>query len=84
MRGYCEFRNCQCDEYHGLDNKCLLCQHGKCWHKNIKNIKNNFISKRKSAHKPTYVFSFNGYRYLQPIIKYPLEKFCKSIYDLPA
>ena len=67
MRGHCEFNNCHCDEYHGLNDRCLLCRHGRCWHKKIRNKKyikkinniNQFISPRSSAHKPTYVFAFN-------------------------
>ena len=79
MRGHCEFNNCYCDEYHGLNDRCLLCRHGRCWHKKIrnKNLKkkinniNQFISPRLSAHKPTYVFAFNGSRVrATPVITY--------------
>lgn len=88
MRGHCEFNNCYCDEYHGLDNKCLLCKHGKCWHKIIENNTfysvNQFISTRQYAHKPTYIFAFNGYRKEEKIEEYPKENFCNSVDDLPA
>tara|TARA_B100001287_G_C22509588_1_gene447557 strand:- start:96 stop:398 length:303 start_codon:yes stop_codon:yes gene_type:complete len=100
MRGKCEFKNCPCNEYHGLNNICLLCKHGKCWHKNLKNKVynkenytnnyNQFESTRESAHKPVYVFGYVQNRYTQPseqteqVLEYNSGNFCNSVDDLPA
>ena len=38
MRGKCEFKTCKCDKFllNKENTRCIACNHGKCWHKNIK------------------------------------------------
>ena len=53
----CEFKRCNCQQYHRDGNKsCSSCHHAKIWHSRTQpqESKLQFISTRKPAHKPEY------------------------------
>lgn len=60
-RYHCEFKECECNEYIYNSGVCLNCNHGKIWHSrrcknNSKYGKSQFMSPRKNARRPNYVY----------------------------
>lgn len=48
----CEFKRCNCQQYHRGCKSCSSCNHSKIWHSRTQS--SQFTSTRKSAHKPEY------------------------------
>ena len=82
MRGKCEFKTCPCNKFisNKENSRCQQCNHGKCWHKNIRHVdRSQFLSCRKTVRKPKYVYFRVSTS--QPIIQ---NNYCPSIEELPA
>ena len=82
-RKKCLFNYCTCPCYHGSNNICTNCNHGKVWHQKTKrstNI-NQFLSNRESARKPSYMFI----QIAEPLIEVIAEPvYCIDLISLPV
>jgi hypothetical protein len=86
----CEFKRCNCQQYHRGDKGCSSCNHSKIWHSRTQSKKNQFISTRKFAHKPEYYGNIYFARCFipqepnVPPLPYDSLLFCYNVEALPV
>ena len=79
-RGKCEFGNCQCQNHILRPNteKCLICNHGTCWHKKININISQFYSTRNTAMEGKYIVNIIRNKCSD------LTRYCDKIENLPV
>ena len=86
----CEFKRCNCQQYHRGNKCCSSCHHAKIWHSRTKKANTQFTSTRKPAHKPEYYGNIYFARcfiprepYVPPL-PYDSLLFCYQVEALPV
>lgn len=84
----CEFKKCNCQQYHNDNQSCTSCNHGKIWHSSRPNIF-QFTSTRKPAHKPKYENMYFAQCFIPqepyvPPLPYDPLLFCNHVETLPV
>jgi len=60
-RYHCEFKECECNQFTSNSKLCNICNHANIWHSKKsksppKDGKLQFMSPRKNARRPNYVY----------------------------
>jgi len=95
-RYYCEFKKCECNEFYSKTNICDNCNHANIWHSKKsksppKDGKLQFMSPRKNARRPNYVYDIIFAQIFTPekipiaeVVEIVPTSFCPKVCALPV